>query len=414
MSFSHGVDKLKGERETQRLAASGRLGKEHAKKAKENIAIKKSLLHDDMMADEVEDEDDEEDMDDMGLSPCEQLLENIEMQLAQLDVPGAKQTAEEAMKLATSDDEKAQVFDAMAQILLDEGIHVDEAVGYFKQAETLAPGSSFERCSNLGQLTQTHESLHYYQQGLNLLEQQICELGPKRKGEDPDVAMMRAEFMELAANIMCSIGDLYMTDLCDEENAEKECTRFLSEAIKIAPTNIDALRTIGNLRMIQGNKQQAIKHTKDAYQHLINAVDQGKPVPEFLSRTELAKQLYELQLWSDATELFCALLDEDEQIGELWLYAGVSSINLAKTIKNKAEAHDLLFHAAQYFHNCARIIRESPDPDMQAEIDQNLAMLKSLGIDIDAAKKALTRAKTASSEEGTLDDIVSDDEEEMN
>lgn len=48
-----------------------------------------------------------------------------------------------------------------------------------------------------------------------------------------------------------------MTDLCDEPNAEQYCEMAIQEALKIDASNIDALQSLANLRMIRNNDEEA-------------------------------------------------------------------------------------------------------------------------------------------------------------
>ena len=48
-----------------------------------------------------------------------------------------------------------------------------------------------------------------------------------------------------------------MTDLCDEPNAEQNCEDSLKEALVVDPTNVDALQSLANLRMIRNNDVEA-------------------------------------------------------------------------------------------------------------------------------------------------------------
>lgn len=59
-----------------------------------------------------------------------------------------------------------------------------------------------------------------------------------------------------------SIADLYMTDLCDEPDAETHCESALDEALKMDKDNVEAHQSMANLRLVRNN-------TKDAKKHLI-------------------------------------------------------------------------------------------------------------------------------------------------
>jgi len=401
MSFNIGKDKLKGEREALRQAANARGPKDtNTRNAREILAMQAALRTD------MDDEDDEG----LELSEVEQMCQQAEEALQQLEFPTAKSLLEEASKLVQNNEEKAMVYDLIAQVLLEEGEDVPRAIAVLKEAESLTPNVNYERLVNLGQLTQEQESLGYYQQGLNVLQEQLNELGPKRKGEDPELTAMRAELLEVASTVLVSMSELYVTDLCDEECAERECERLLQEAVKASATNTEAFRALGNLRMIQGNKAQAAKYTQHAFKLLVQAAESGKPIPEFLARVDLAKQLLELESWCEATELFVTLLDEDENIAEIWYYAGIASINYGRSLGKTDEAYDLQMAAAQYFLQAQKILKQAPDQEMQDNIENQLRSLNENGISVEEAKKALRTAMTASGEGVDIDDIDSDNE----
>ena len=74
-----------------------------------------------------------------------------------------------------------------------------------RRAVTLEPESSHAKYITLGQLATGAESLKYLTKGIELL-----------KRETPD--NIRA-----LSSAYCNIGELYMTDLCQEANAQSNC-----------------------------------------------------------------------------------------------------------------------------------------------------------------------------------------------
>ena len=71
------------------------------------------------------------------------------------------------------------------------------------------------------------------------------------------------------ASAYASVAELFMTDLCDEPNAEKNCEMALHEALKIDGTNIDALQSLANLRMIRDKDAEAKQHLSKVYEIII-------------------------------------------------------------------------------------------------------------------------------------------------
>ena len=74
-----------------------------------------------------------------------------------------------------------------------------------------------------------------YKKGIEVLlkDGQSYKIG---KREDDCMLVQRQ-----AASAYASIAELYMTDLCDEPNAEQSCEQALQEALKVAAQNVDAL-----------------------------------------------------------------------------------------------------------------------------------------------------------------------------
>jgi tetratricopeptide (TPR) repeat protein len=323
--------------------------------------------------------------------------------------------------MAKSNEDKSMVYDMLAQVLIEEGQDFQAAVALLQESESFTPMSNHERLVTLAQLHEAEQALAYYEQGLTIIEQEMAELGDEHEYEDADSMEMRAEMKQVACNIMVSMAELYVTDLCDEETAESECTRLLETAQSLTNTNPEVYRALGNLRMIQGNTEQAVVDSKKAAALLQALIEAGQPIPEFLPRVELANQLMELECWQESTELFVMLLDEDEAIAELWYHAGICSLNWAGQMASQSdlqsEMHDLTTCAVQYFCQAKRILRDAPDEEMNATIEKHLTSLQENGFDVAGAKAEWKKAAYADGEGVDLNEIDSDDEEgddEMN
>ena len=74
-----------------------------------------------------------------------------------------------------------------------------------------------------------------------------------------------------------TVAELYLTDLCYEENAETECEKYVNLALEIhgdsdnkesEPCTIDALQTAANLRLSQQRPKQAQQYILRAYNRM--------------------------------------------------------------------------------------------------------------------------------------------------
>ena len=55
----------------------------------------------------------------------------------------------------------------------------------------------------------------------------------------------------------------------DEEGAELNCENSLNEALKIDPNNIDAMQSLGNLRMVRSKDEEARVHLVKVYHQIL-------------------------------------------------------------------------------------------------------------------------------------------------
>mmetsp|Transcript_10335 Transcript_10335/g.30457 ORF Transcript_10335/g.30457 Transcript_10335/m.30457 type:complete len:508 (-) Transcript_10335:140-1663(-) len=137
----------------------------------------------------------------------------------------------------------------------------------------------------LGQLSEAEEALSHYKLGvaelrkcLDILEavMSTCDEGPgsaeiMEADSEPDtlkVALLGTRRQVCGAH--CSIAELYLTDLCYDPEAEKQCEVSLQAALDLddAEGAPDALQGMANLRLSQGRGPEATRHILDAYSRI--------------------------------------------------------------------------------------------------------------------------------------------------
>lgn len=352
------------------------------------------------------DGDDEEDEDeDLDLSNFDKLLRKGDKLMIRSDLEGAQKVFIEALKEACDNDERAAVHDSLAQTYVADPDTHQTAIQHLLEAEKLKPGSSHERYLALGQLHSGMESLHYYQQGIAKVKHELGELPPALPGEDPDVTDERNSLNEVLSNAYCAIADLYVTDLCDEDNAQNECEKNLHDSVRACPSNPEPYRAMGNLKMILGEHEEARKIVKHAFKLVMTQREEGKEMPEFVARCELAKMLLELQEWTNAAELFVTLIEEDRNIAEIWYLAGVALTNIAQSEEENRGQN--AYAAAMHFVCAQRLLAEAPDEEMEQSIKGQIELLQQAGVDMDVVMKELAKQDA---EEQNLAELPSESE----
>lgn len=238
----------------------------------------------------------------------------------------------------------------------------------------------------IGQLQVGKDAVDAYQEGIGCLQatlermqRDFVALEPSRMDEpmvqgdnddddeskpvDPKKAMEETQRQLAAA--CCSVADVYLTDLCFEENAEQECESFLEKAMLLPDVDgepvIDALQTAASLRLSQTKGLEAVDFILRAFEKirvgcealasLVNVrngpeseqatelveTEAVRNLPGFEFRCQTAKLLIECasilneekpgdpretQCTQAAVDVLGSLLAENDEVAEIWYLTG--------------------------------------------------------------------------------------------
>lgn len=189
---------------------------------------------------------------------------------------------------ASEDDREAvilslsRVLGKMAEIKVSIGDH-DSGRLDFVEATNLLKGESIsinaiskaqwkEARANLnlylGQLTSCTEALNAFQSAIGDLKECITILEDEIK--DDNVQNMLIDTKRQLCGSYCSVAELFLTDLCYEENAESECEEALKSALELDDPKSppDALQAMANLRLSQKRGDEALELMLNAYERV--------------------------------------------------------------------------------------------------------------------------------------------------
>ncbi|TPX69054.1 hypothetical protein SpCBS45565_g02664 [Spizellomyces sp. 'palustris'] len=186
---------------------------------------------------------------------------------------------------------------------------------YFLRAAELRPGQGYAKYLYLGQLSEGKESLEFYESGVEALEMALAEVA----GNQEEEAVIRRRLSEA----LCSMAEIYMTDCCDEPEAEVTCETFSSKAITYDPTNPEAHQTLASVRMSQCRPDDARKAIETSMDIWINSAAPGdKDWPVYPARIVLVKILLELSLHERALTVLQTIQNENDEDPEGWYLFG--------------------------------------------------------------------------------------------
>jgi len=148
--------------------------------------------------------------------------------------------------------------DALGEVLvsLDER---EEARSLFSRSVELAPTSGFSKWMYLGQLSCGEEAARCFQCGLNLIKK---ELDGCAGGDSATSGLSISSLKLRLSEAFCSLTELYMTDLCDEPDAQGKCLEYSAAALEACEENPEAHQVTASLYLVLQRTHEAQEHLK--------------------------------------------------------------------------------------------------------------------------------------------------------
>lgn len=178
----------------------------------------------------------------------------------------------------------------------------------------LVPEDGSSKYLYMAQICSGEEAVGYAQKGIKLMKQDPTT--------DPE-ALSRA---------FCIIAEAYMTDLCDEENAQEMCESSLKSALEAAAI-FEAHASMAMFQKIIGDMDCANKHCNvcvemcKASTEETEADDEEADSPDYDARLAFSRTLVDMDRAAEAVEIVLEpLLQENEEDVNLWYLLGYANI----------------------------------------------------------------------------------------
>lgn len=201
----------------------------------------------------------------------------------------------------------------------------------------------------LGQWMEGFQALESFRNGINCFKNQMQVLEQKDNMRDKE--KQKQALLRQLVSAYCTMAELYMTDLCYEDDAESSCEQLLKQGLQHDEKNIEALSTLANFRLCQQKPDLAKQAIREATSNLskleedINqqyviynnpdsalggtngqtneeSVGAGAVMPPYSTRFALAKAAMESECYNEALSVLEGLLAEDDTDLELWFLVG--------------------------------------------------------------------------------------------
>jgi len=307
------------------------------------------------------------------------ILNQAEQSIEEYNYEMAQKFLERALEI-NSDHPRA--LEMTASLLLEAG-KVEQAKQCLGRAITVLPNQGHAKYFSLAQLFSGQESLDIYKQGILILQDVLSQL-------DMDSNEAKEARKELS-NSFCAVSELYMTDLCDKEEAEAECSRCVEKATETDPSNPEAWQTRARLHIIKSEFKEgrdALNKSLDLWLPAYMAVLDNRPQEAsnfdpievcpllFTTRLSTARMLIELEEWEKATNVLNGLIEEDDEIVDPWYLLG-----WLNKVRQDAEKEDLYVGNARFYLTKAKEVNVKNPTEDKEMINHIKDLLNELGPD---------------------------------
>uniref|UniRef100_A0A4W3HPD0 Si:dkey-12j5.1 n=1 Tax=Callorhinchus milii TaxID=7868 RepID=A0A4W3HPD0_CALMI len=262
------------------------------------------------------------------LEKAEDCMDNFNFELAQM-------FCQRALDL---EPDNITVLEMMGNIFAELGnSEKAKEISFYRSVE-LRPEEGHAKYMYLGQIHGGEEAVQYFRKGTELMireYQKQKELVTQAAACDPDNLEVTSQNISTA---FCSVAEIFLTDLCLEEGAADNCKEALEKALEYDPSNPEALQLMASYLFSTEQQQEgktflmkSIEQWLPSYQKAVTEQQsQGDDdseqlqnlFPPYESRITTGKLLIEAEEYEVAVEILEGLLEEDDEVVQVWYLLG--------------------------------------------------------------------------------------------
>jgi len=254
--------------------------------------------------------------------------------------------------------ENIQVLETIGNVCSELG-DIDHAKQYLLKAVDLQPDKGHVKYLYLGQISEGSAAVNYYKTAVTLMTTAVNE-SPEDNNKTP---VSKREI----SNVYCSLAELYMTDCCMEEDAEKLCETCCQQAVQMDEENPEAHLVMCNFLLTKGDVESAKSMAGklfDVWKSLTEKDDDNiVELMSYESRMTLIKVLIEVDLCENVLPIGVQLIEENEDDIRTWYYIGLS-----KSLLNDNDGQRYYIETALHLYEKNQLV----DEDMYSHLQELL------------------------------------------
>ncbi|XP_063402927.1 uncharacterized protein LOC134686963 [Mytilus trossulus] len=305
----------------------------------------------------------------------DQLLDKAEDCINRFEYELAQKFCQRALEIEA---DNIRALETTGTLLLELG-NPESAKQCFGRVVEISPDKGHEKYMYLGQLFEGAQAVECYQKGIELMlkekeNQQALELaaacGGPQSVTDSDIS-----------GAYSAIAELYMTDLCFEEEAESKCKTFIEKAIDIDKENPEGYQLMASFLLSKDDKENAkdvMKKSVSLWLPKFKALEKGEVADQdntdpvetvplgYDTRISTSKILIEVDEYETAIDVAEGLLDENDEVPQVWYLIGWANFSMGEDYKSNAR-----YYLEKCKKLCAKLKYE--DEELLKHVDELLS-----------------------------------------
>ncbi|XP_040290495.1 probable assembly chaperone of rpl4 [Bufo bufo] len=316
-----------------------------------------------------------------------QLLEKTAEYLDNLNFEMAQIFCQRALDL---EPENLEILDMMGNICMELGNAVKAKQVLLKAVE-LSPDKGHAKYMCLGQIHCKEEALQYFQKGIEVMIR-AYQSQPQVSGAANFSDEMEVTTKDIST-AFCSVAEIHLTDLCMEEGAGDKCKEALTKALEYQPHSPEALQLMASYLFSMEQPQEGKEYLMKSLASWLPSLQKSEaPVqepdeddlvesklPAYECRISTAKLLIEAENFELATEVLEGLLEEDDEVIQVWYLLGWVCYLQAK--ESDEEEEDAFKDSARTYLRKAKKLYSKLRCDDSALLEHVQQILGELGED---------------------------------
>lgn len=258
------------------------------------------------------------------------LLDRVSIYMENFDYELALKFCQKALGI---EPDNLRIVETCGNVCAEMG-DLENAKMYYRKAIELEKDKGHVKYLYLGQISQGMEAVGYYETALKIMKE-VIEYNDNNLTTNSSNLQTSLTQRDVSS-VYCSLAEIFMTDCCMNEGAEKQCETYCKQSLEADQDNLEAYTVMCNFLLSSNDLESAKSSGEKAFELWKRTTDSNEDsIPEHMAyetRINLIKILLEIECYDKVSSIVDQLIEENEDDVRIWYYLG-----LAKSLMNSSD-----------------------------------------------------------------------------